>query len=726
MVAFFETRLLTLLVLFAAAILIGIYRESPVTFGGPGTERSRYVTMSNHYLLPPLKEETVRIIVQECCHDDLVDLQIALFDKFLYESYELILVVSSENATLRQSLRAKASRLNFTYSECPAKDLPSCYDFSYRTWVSSFSGLVMFANDDMFMWRPFSVRQYKNKWHFDVAAMVETHNGEYLHPGLHILDTTTLPKDVKNMVWGCCDVGGQTIEWMRNHPAVRLHPLMWSRNMQPDTLAALRLIPMELAALLNDNHKRFNIAADLYLENFAILHPRGSSNWQGYTAEQNNDRMAAVKNFLCDVLENSSSLTWSDRGASTEKAHISELMKHAAAWPANTIEPFDVSSDHSKSLFDGVRSGNVQLLASSLATTSGDVVTATPGSPSPSWLELLFAEADRIKALIENRKRAIQSEKLPLPPDDPPRTNVDLTPPRYDKDQYLASTVYYWKYIYNSSTPEGPPEFTTNCGKQPNQKYWVATYAAGEKRQRLARIGLTPSCLEYGADEVVTWTPEDLDAEYKRRNAQVLSDSRGEGNWAWKHYVQYQMLDRMGPDDILFYSDSDQNCTADLKDFFCLANKNDVTPFHHSHPDYTLERLCRRDAMVFMDMDRERVAHSVQYSGGSVFYKKTEKAVQYVRELAAWSMQPEVVRGWQMPSEYSVDWPQYLERGMMHQCDQAVSSLLIMKYGWKSYPWVMEGYGGGSDDVRNAAERAECGMPLNASIRTDWAQIGVF
>ena len=85
------------------------------------------------------------------------------------------------------------------------------------------------------------------------------------------------------------------------------------------------------------------------------------------------------------------------------------------------------------------------------------------------------------------------------------------------------------------------------------------------------------------------------------------------------------MLEQMDPGDILFYMDSDMNCTSDPLGFFGLANKNDVAPFHHSHPWYSLARLARRDTMVFMDMDDASVAHSVQYSGGNVFYKKSPR-----------------------------------------------------------------------------------------------------
>lgn len=672
--------------------------------------------------LPGPKREVVRVIVQECCRDDLVDMQVALLQKYLYESFDLVVVLASTNTTLQASLQAKAAKLNFTLSLCPTTGLQQCYDFSYRQLVSSFTGLVVFVNDDMFLWRPWSVRQYKQQWGFDIAAVVETHNGEYLHPGFHILDTSTLPADIKDMSWGCCDVGASTINWMRAHPGVKLHPLGWSRNMQPDTLAALRLIPLELAALLNDNHRLYNIKADLYLENFAVLHPRGSSNWQGYSSEQNQKRIGSVRDFLEGQLQGRP-LTWSDRGASTEKEHIQHLLAHAGDWPLPAVAPLPPSKAAPEAL--GPVGPDPQKVPPPIAASTPAAAPATEQQPQPAaaapkqtWLELLFEEADRIKAVVAAKKAEIGTAKLPLPPADPPRTNLDLQPPRYDVEQYKASTVYYWKYVYNATSPNRPPEFTTNCGKRPGQKYWIATYAAGEKRQHLARTGLKPTCLQQGADEVVIWTPDDLDTEYKRRNADILGDPHGVGNWIWKHYVQYSMLERMGPDDVFFYMDSDMNCTSDLLGYFCLADKNDVTPFHHDHPWYSLARLSRRDAMVFMGMDREGVAHSVQYSGGNVFYKKTPRAVQYVRELAAWSQQPEVVRGYGSPSQYSEDWPDYAPQ-RIHQCDQAVSSILIMKYGWKSYPWVREGFGGGSDDARNAAERAECGMPLQARIRLD-------
>lgn len=342
--------------------------------------------------------------------------------------------------------------------------------------------------------------------------------------------------------------------------------------MQTDTLAALRLIPLELAVLLNENHKNYHIAADLYLENVVIVQPRGSSNWQGYSAVDNKARMDAFIEFLYRLLQGTAPLTWSDRGASTEGAHINQFLRHIGVWPLNVVEGLEMSSSSTSSIASvgTSRIGSLSTLQdqeprdSAIQSTSGNTPTLDPNSPSPTWMQLLFAEADRIKAIVEEKKLKIHSNKLPLPSDDPPRDNIELGPLRYDMEQYRTSTVYFWKYIYNDSTPTRPPEFTTNCGKWPNQKYWIATYAAGEKRQRLARIGLKPSCLEIGADEVVIWTPEDLDAEYKQRNAKVLSDPRGEGNWTWKHYVQYSMLERLGPEDILFYIDSDMNCTTNL------------------------------------------------------------------------------------------------------------------------------------------------------------------
>lgn len=169
---------------------------------------------------------------------------------------------------------------------------------------------------------------------------------------------------------------------------------------------------------------------------------------------------------------------------------------------------------------------------------------------------------------------------------------------------------------------------------------------------------------------------------------------------------------QMKEDDLLFYIDSDFLCSNETLTYLCLAQYQDVVPFHHSHEWYTLSRLASRDAMILMDTDNRKVASSVQFSGGNIMFRKTPTTLDYLLYITAWSQQIQVAGGRGIPSKLGEDYPEYKSSNYLHQCDQAISSLAIIKFGFKSYPWLMRGYGAGSDDAQNAEQRKEAGLPL--------------
>lgn len=550
---------------------------------------------------------------------------------------------------------------------------------------TSSRGYVMFANSDMFLWKSFSVSEYMGRTSCSIAGIMEIHQSlVFLHPSFHIIDPVRTP-DVRDIRWDYAgsDVGGATRFWLQTHPSACVHPMMWSRHIDVTSLAKLRLVPLELKQLLDK--EKGQLSSDLYLEAFQILHLRGGSNWQKEAVGALETKFKQYFEFLTARLENKP-LTWSKEASVVLAGGPPIASKNVVYGPTEIVLK---------------QEGNRR-------TRKGE-----------GWLDKLFEETDAVKAAVATKKARLDGEKLPLPPPARARTNLQLAPPRYDHSFYVNSTVYYWKYVYNETTPERPAPFTATCQKKPGQKYWVATYGSGPKRARSGKTKTIPSCRSH-VDHAVFWTDTDMDPEYRRRNTGLLNQTHGAGLWIWKHYVILAMLERadMNDGDILFYLDSDMGCSRDTKGFFCLADnaEQDVIPFHHNHPWYSLSRLARRDAMVFMGLDSAEVAQSVQYSGGNIFIKKSAYSVKWAREMAAWSQQPEVIMGWRMPSEFAEDWPEYLESNMMHQCDQAISSLMHVKYGHKSYPWLMEGFGGGSNDMANVAERVEAGIPLSAKI----------
>lgn len=168
----------------------------------------------------------------------------------------------------------------------------------------------------------------------------------------------------------------------------------------------------------------------------------------------------------------------------------------------------------------------------------------------------------------------------------------------------------------------------------------------------------------------------------------------------------------MNDGDLLFYMDSDMACNENTLTFLCLAQYQDVVPFHHSHPWYSLSRLASRDAMILTGLDSQEISKSVQFSGGNIMFRKTPLAIDYLRTTAAWSQQFQAICCYGSKSILGVDYNEYIESGYMHQCDQAISSLMIMKFGFISYPWQLDGFGAGSDDNQNIAQRNESGLPM--------------
>lgn len=259
-----------------------------------------------------------------------------------------------------------------------------------------------------------------------------------------------------------------------------------------------------------------------------------------------------------------------------------------------------------------------------------------------SWMIKLFQKSDEIARVIEDKNMTNAGGKLPLPTKTQERKNLNSVPRRYDKQLFQRDASFCWRYVYDGTQDKEQSE-VAQCKKKAGQRYWVVTYADGDIRRWIAKYHTRPSCLLHGADEVRIWGPNDLDDEFVSRNREILEQSRGKGLWIWKHYVQYRTMKEMDDGDILLYIDSDFRCDPSIVQYFCLAQAKDVVGFHHSHLDYSLTRLASRDAMILMGLDSASVASSVQSSGGNILFRKSPTAIDFIREMAAWSQPVDVV-----------------------------------------------------------------------------------
>ena len=59
-----------------------------------------------------------------------------------------------------------------------------------------------------------------------------------------------------------------------------------------------------------------------------------------------------------------------------------------------------------------------------------------------------------------------------------------------------------------------------------------------------------------GFDQVVSFSPSDIDPSFYSANRKILGQKRGNGYWLWKPYFIKRMLDNVKMGDYIFYSDS--------------------------------------------------------------------------------------------------------------------------------------------------------------------------
>lgn len=425
----------------------------------------------------------VRIIVQECCRTDFIPLQVRLFDKFLSERYELYIVDGSHTKEISQGLESISKTHPTTrYLRCSKLNLHGCYTESYRKLVVPYLGFVVFANSDMFLWRQFSVKSYLSSWGACFAGVVETHAkiGEYIHPGLQILDTYCLPEDfATTILWDIepgGDVGSMTRHFFRDHPEFRMHPMTWSRNLDLSSMFHLRLIPKEMYDMvMHETTAKWGMRSDFYLENFAIFHPRGGSLWEGTDASKKvlTTKMQMLLPFLESRLRDAP-LTWSTMAASTTKP-IHDLKKHMHEWVPYSIEEAEPEAKTSiikagPEAYTGKQETREGLEPQeSIANGSQSIKTAyVSGSHYASqtkeeWMKILYQRADKYKEEVlqaENLSR--KHGKKSLPPALQKR-NLGQPPPNYDPALFQQSHVYFWKYVYKAPIIHLPLEIAQSA-----------------------------------------------------------------------------------------------------------------------------------------------------------------------------------------------------------------------------------------------------------------------
>ena len=199
-----------------------------------------------------------------------------------------------------------------------------------------------------------------------------------------------------------------------------------------------------------------------------------------------------------------------------------------------------------------------------------------------------------------------------------------------------------------------------------------------------------------GADRFVRHTFDDLkDSEFFRENEYLLLRSRDEvltdanklrkvGYWMWKPFIILETMKVVDDGDIVLYTDAGVSIIDNLDPLYEIAKtaKDNRMLFEpsmiygpHIHSMWT-----KRDCFILMGMDEPEYWQARMLHAAFSVWMKTQKNIEFLSEWQRYMTDPRVVTD-EPNTCGKPNFPDFAE----HRYDQAVLSLLSLKYGRELY-----------------------------------------
>ena len=134
-----------------------------------------------------------------------------------------------------------------------------------------------------------------------------------------------------------------------------------------------------------------------------------------------------------------------------------------------------------------------------------------------------------------------------------------------------------------------------------------------------------------GFDDVWSFSPQDIDDAFARRNRHILSQPRGGGYWLWKPYFVHRALERLNRGDYLFYCDSGSFFLGSVDHLIKVSARTGEDLLCFNLP-FMEKFWTKRDALVLLDCDQPPYLDTLQRHGAFSLWKKTESTVSLAEE----------------------------------------------------------------------------------------------
>lgn len=180
-------------------------------------------------------------------------------------------------------------------------------------------------------------------------------------------------------------------------------------------------------------------------------------------------------------------------------------------------------------------------------------------------------------------------------------------------------------------------------------------------------------------DEVIEYSPLDIDTKFKSKHDHILSQKKGGGYWLWKPYLIKKTLDLVEEGEYIIYLDSGSLLIRNVNHLISKLeeSKQDVMVFSLPLTEY---QWTKRDAFKLMECDIDEFVNSNQRLGGYIIIKKSKFSEDFINELLDYSCDDRIITD----KDNELGFSNY-SNFIAHRHDQSVLSLLSKKWDIKPF-----------------------------------------
>ncbi len=208
----------------------------------------------------------------------------------------------------------------------------------------------------------------------------------------------------------------------------------------------------------------------------------------------------------------------------------------------------------------------------------------------------------------------------------------------------------------------------------------IAINYADKKFQRAQKLN-SETARRWGADRVIEYGPDDIDASFRRRNQEILDAPRGGGYYLWKPYFYRKAYDALDEGDYLVYIDSGAVYVNRIQYLIdCMEHENVPLMIFSLERERIEKGNTKRDAFVLTGCDEPKYTDTPQSIGGYFVCKKAPEVEAYLDEVLGYAQDIRIISD--RPNVMGL--PDYAEF-TDHRHDQSVISLMSKKFGFKRF-----------------------------------------